>query len=147
MLLVSLLITTSAQAQGFKFSNEDANEKAGEAERQTRVQSQLTTPCRDKIKDQKIMVLVAEDRNGVAYASQFSYAPYFDALNNRLRGLGLRTYTREEIRRQIQQAEIDAWYRNDPAAARSAAKRLAAPVHLTRPDHHRSEAQRGYQRQ
>ncbi len=39
---------------------------------------------------------------------------------------GLRTYTPEEIRKQIAQAEIDAYFRNDPDAALAAAKRLGA---------------------
>jgi hypothetical protein len=38
----------------------------------------------------------------------------------------LRTYTPEEIRSQIAQAEIDAYFKNDPDAALSAAKRLGA---------------------
>ena len=39
---------------------------------------------------------------------------------------GLATYTPEEIRRQIAQAEIDAYFRNDPDAALAASKRLGA---------------------
>ena len=39
---------------------------------------------------------------------------------------GLRTYTPEEIRRQIAQAEIDAYFRNDPDAALAASRRLGA---------------------
>ena len=38
----------------------------------------------------------------------------------------MRTFTPEEIRRQIAQAEIDAYFRNDPEAALSASKRLGA---------------------
>ena len=37
-----------------------------------------------------------------------------------------RTYTPEEIKRQIAQAEIDAYFRNDPDAALSASRRLGA---------------------
>jgi len=126
-LCVSLSAATAAiHAQGFKFSNEDASDKAREAERQAKVQSLLATPCRDKIKNQKIMVLIGEDRNGVIYASQASYSPHVDAINGRLRSLGLRTYSPEEIRRQVAQAEIDAYFKNDPDAAISASKRLAA---------------------
>jgi hypothetical protein len=117
---------TAAHGQGFKFSNEDQSEKAREAERQAQVQSLLATPCRDKIKNQKIMVLIGEDRNGIIYAGQASYSPHIDAINGRLRSLGLRTYSPEEIRRQVAQAEIDAYFKNDPDAAISASKRLAA---------------------
>ena len=126
VLLVSLVVATTAEAQGFKFSNEDTSDKALEAERQAKVQSLLATPCRNSIKNQKIMVLIGENRNGVVHASQDSYSPQFNAINQRLQSLGLRTYTREEIRRQIAQAQIDAYFRNDPAAAASAARRLAA---------------------
>ena len=125
-LWVAWFAAMAAHAQGFKFSNEDASDKAREAERQARVQTLLATPCRDRIKNQKIMVLIGEDRNGVIYASQASYSPHVDAINGRLRALGLRTYSPEEIRRQVAQAEIDAYFKNDPDAAISASKRLAA---------------------
>ncbi len=129
IMLVSLAAATAAQAQGFKFSNEDPAEqaeKAAAAERQARVQSLLATPCRDKIKNQKIMVLIGEERNGTIFASQASYNTHINAINGRLQSLGLRTYSPEEIRRQIAQAEINAYFRNDPDAAISASRRLAA---------------------
>ena len=43
-----------------------------------------------------------------------------------MRALGLKTYTPEEIRRQIAQAEIDAYFRNDPDAALAASRKLGA---------------------
>ena len=118
-----------AHAQGFKFSNEDQAEKARAVEesgRRARVEAQLSTRCRDRIKNQKIMVLIGENQNGFIMARQGAYGAHFDAINRRLRSLGLRTYTQEEIRRQIAQAEIDAHFKNDPDAAISASKRLAA---------------------
>lgn len=129
ILFAWLSVACSAQAQGFKFSNEDESAKAdraAEAQRQANVQSQLATPCRDKIKNRKIMVLIGEDRNGVIYASQASYSSHVGAINDRLQSLGLKTYTQEQIRRQVAQAEIDAYFKNDPDAAISASKRLAA---------------------
>ena len=130
MTLVSWLFAIAlAHAQGFKFSNDDESAKADrarEAERQSRVQAQLATPCRNKIKNQKIMVLIGEDRNGVISAKQTAYSSHVDAINQRLKSLGLRTYSPEEIRRQVAQAEIDAYFKNDPDAALSASKRLAA---------------------
>ena len=95
-----LVAATAAQAQGFKFSNEDPAqqaEKAAAAEREARVQSQLAMPCRDKIKNQKIMVLIGEDRNGTIFASQASYNPHINAINDRLQSLGLKTYSPQEI--------------------------------------------------
>ena len=124
--LVFWVAASTVQAQGFKFSNEEQADNAAQAERQAKVQAQLAMPCRDKIKNQKIMVLIGEDRNGVVSASQASYSPHVDAINQRLKSLGLRTYSPEEIRRQVAQAEIDAYFKNDPDAAISASKRLAA---------------------
>lgn len=115
-----------AHAQGFRFSNETDTRKAEEAQRQERVQAQLATPCLAKIKNQKIMVVIGENRNGAVLASQSAYDPHFEAINSRLRNLGLRTYTPAEIRAQVAQAEIDAFFRNDPDAAISASRRLAA---------------------
>jgi len=116
----------AGNAQGFKFSNEEQTDSAAQAERQAKVQAQLATPCRDKIKNQKIMVLIGEERNGVISASQASYSTHVDAINQRLKSLGLRTYSPEEIRKQVAQAEIDAYFKNDPDAAINASKRLAA---------------------
>jgi hypothetical protein len=130
--IVSILICTAvtlsagASAQGFKFSNETDNRKAEEAQRQDRIQTLLATPCLAKIKNQKIMVVIGENRNGAVLAQQSAYNPHFEAINSRLRALGLRTYTPEEIRKQVAQAEIDAFFRNDPDAAIGAARRLAA---------------------
>lgn len=118
--------TNAAQAQGFKFSAEDEAEKAKEAEQQANVKAMLQTPCRAKIKDQKIVVLIGESRNGSVLASQASFSTHFDAINSRLRLLGLKTFTQAQIKQQVAQAEIDAYFKNDPDAAISASKRLAA---------------------
>jgi hypothetical protein len=76
-------------------------------------------------------VIIGEvQSNGYIAAQQQNYGPHFQAINARLRSLGLATYTPEEIRRQIAQAEIDAYFRNDPDAALSAAKRLGASFML-----------------
>ena len=116
----------AAAQQGFKFSTEDETDKAREAQRRETIQAQLATPCRNKIKNQKIMVLIGENQAGRILASQGSYRPHFEAINSRLRSLGLRTYTQAEITAQVAQAELEAHFRNDPDAAIGAAKRLAA---------------------
>jgi hypothetical protein len=130
VLVASFVAPPAWSAQGFKFSNPDAVDEAEKAEKEARdaqVYEQLSTPCRQKIKDKKIMVVIGERQsNGVIYAQQQNYGQHFDVINRRLRSVGLRTYTSEEIRRQIAQAEIDAYFRNDPDAALSASKRLGA---------------------
>lgn len=125
--IVSVLTAVAAGAEGFKFSEPDEADRAENEARQGRIAEQLSTPCRADLKGKKIMVVIGEVRsNGVIYAQQQNYGPHFQAINTRLRTLGLRTYTPEEIRRQIAQAEIDAYFRNDPDAALAASKRLGA---------------------
>jgi len=129
ILLACWSIAVSAQAQGFKFSNPPpgaAADAAAEAQRQATIDAQLATPCRDRIRNRKIMVLIGEVKNGYVAASQGSYSRHVEAINTRLAGLGLKTYTPEQIRRQIAQEEIDAYFKNDPDRALSAARRLAA---------------------
>jgi ferritin-like protein len=125
--MLALLTTGSAVGQGFKFSQPDDADRAEEDARQSRIADQLSTPCRASIKDKKIMVVIGEQQsNGFVAAQQQNYGTHFQAINTRLRALGLKTYTPEEIRRQIAQAEIDAYFRNDPDAALAASRKLGA---------------------
>ncbi len=120
-----------AQQPGFKFSQQDDADREEQEARQSRIAAHLSTPCRASLKDKKIVVLIGERQsNGYIAAQQQNYGPMFDAINSRLRGVGLRTYTPEEIRRQIAQAEIDAYLRNDQDAMMSAAQRLGASFAL-----------------
>ncbi len=124
-----MLAAPGAWAQGFKFEqNPGADRAAAEAAaRQNRVAANLSTPCRQAIKNKKIMVVIGEQQsNGYVLAQQQNYGPHFQVINSRLQALGLRTYTPEQIRAQIAQAEIDAYFRNDPDAALSASQRLGA---------------------
>jgi hypothetical protein len=129
--LLLLLAAGPSGAQDFKFSTQDAADKAADkAEsdaKQGRIAAELATPCRNDLKGKKIMIVIGEvQSNGVVSAHQQNYGPHFQAINLRLKSLGLRVLTPEEIRAQIAQAEIDAYFRNDPDAALSAAKRLGA---------------------
>ena len=134
LVLLALCLSFAADplaAQGFKFSQDaakqEAEAQAAEAEKQQRVSELLSTPCRNDLKGKKIAVVIGEvQANGWIVAHWENYGRHFQAINTRLRALGLTTYTPEEIRRQIAQAEIDAYFRNDPDAALSAARRLGA---------------------
>jgi hypothetical protein len=119
-------VVNVGHATDFKFSNSDPSDEAQQGDQQARVVAMLLAPCRNKIKNQKILVLIGESQNGHVRASQAAFSPHFDAINSRLRALGLRTYTQAQIRQQVAQAEIDAYFKNDPDAAISASKRLAA---------------------
>jgi hypothetical protein len=114
-------------AQGFKFSQEDGAAKAKEEARKQAITEQLSTPCRDQIKDKKIMLIIGEQQSGGGIsANQDNYGPHFQLINQRLRALGLKTYTPEEIKKQIAQAEIDAYFKGNPDAALSASRRIGA---------------------
>jgi hypothetical protein len=127
LLLSALPPASPVRAQGFKFSQPDTAAQQEEAARQDRIAAELSTPCRADLKGRKIMLIIGEvQSNGYISAQQQNYGPHFQAINARLRSLGLTTYTPEEIRKQIAQAEIDAYFRNDPDAALAAAKRLGA---------------------
>lgn len=127
IVLLAFLAVGPAAAQGFKFSQPDDSAKMEEAARQDRIAYELSTPCRADLKGKKIMVIIGEEQsNGYIFAVQENYGRHYQAINVRLRSLGLRTFTPEEIRAQIAQAEIDAYFKNNPDAALSAARRLGA---------------------
>ncbi len=118
---------SAAGAQSFKFSQPDESDRLEREARAARTADLLSTPCRQDLRDKKIMVVIGEQAtDGRVNAQQSNYGAHYAAINSRLRALGLKIYTPEEIRRQIAQAEIDAQFRNDPEAALSASKRLGA---------------------
>jgi hypothetical protein len=128
-LLAALSVGLSVQAQGFKFSDPDPSEKAdkdAQDKRNAQVQEMLAAPCLSRIKNQKIMVVIAENKDGFISANQAVYNTHVSAINDRLQGVGLRTFTPAQIRAQVAQAEINAFFKNDPDAAISASRRLAA---------------------
>ena len=127
MSLLTCWVTLGAvQAQGFKFSQEERAEKEQEAQSKARLQALLDTPCKAKLKNQKIMVLIGQSQNGYINATQSGFSPHFDAINQRLQSVGLKTVTEAQIRSQVKQAEIDAYFKNDADAALSASQRMQA---------------------
>src|SRR3954469_12823788 len=79
---------TSPTAPGFKFSNPSPDEKTqadAEAGRRITIDALLSTPCAQKVKNRKIMVLLGEERNGAIVAAQGSYGRHVDAINSRLK--------------------------------------------------------------
>ena len=126
---IGLGIGLPAHAQGFKFSDPDPSEKAqkdAKDQRTAQVQEMLAAPCLNRIKNQKIMVVIAENKDGAISANQAVYNTHVSAINDRLQAVGLKTFTPAQIRAQVAQAEINAFFKNDPDAAISASRRLAA---------------------
>jgi|SRR5579862_7328600 len=127
LVLLGLIAAGPVLGQGFKFSQPDEADRMEEEARQNRIADQLSTPCRADLKGKKIMLVIGQvQSNGVVMAQQQNYGREFQAINTRLRAMGLQTFTPEEIRRQIAQAEIDAYFKNDPDAALAASRRLGA---------------------
>lgn len=131
ILLACCAVASGALAQqpGFRFSNPPADaqaDAAAQAQKRAQEQEQLSTPCRDRIRNRRIMVVVGEERNGAVAAPQGRFGRHVEAINGRLQQLGLRTLSAEQIRKQVAQEEVDAYFKNDPDRALSASKRLAA---------------------
>jgi len=128
LLVIGVWLASAASLYGaeFKFSQPNAAQAAAPAPQQNQIADLLRTPCRAKIKNRKIMVLFGENHNGVIATTQGLFNPYTDAVNSRLNALGLRTLSPGQIKQQVAQAEIDAYFKNDPDAAISASRRLAA---------------------
>ena len=116
----------AGQAWAFKFSEEEEKAKGEDQARAQRIGQLVSTPCKQRLKNQKIMLVIAERTANGYNTTQSRYGPHFQAINHRLRALGLKTYTQEEIRAQIAQAELEAHFRNDPDAAINASKKLGA---------------------
>jgi hypothetical protein len=127
LLAVFLGLTFSAgQAGAFKFSEEEEKAKGEDQARAQRIGQLVSAPCKQQLKNKKIMLVIAERTANGYNTTQSRYGPHFQAINHRLRALGLKTYTQEEIRAQIAQAELEAHFRNDPDAAINASKKLGA---------------------
>ncbi len=113
-------------AAAFSFSEEDAKANETDDAVAAKIQQLVAAPCRQRLKNQKIMTLIGERTSDGWSTRQDRYGSLFQTVNVRLKALGLRTYTAEEIKAQIAQAEIDAYFKNDPDAALSASRRLGA---------------------
>lgn len=126
------LCATSAYAGAFSFSEEAAKDAAAEEERKAATHAVFALPagCLDELRRRKIMILMGERSGEGITASQARYSPHFNSINRRLLKQGIRTYSQQEIKAQIAQAEVDAYFRNDPDAALAASKKMGAQLIL-----------------
>lgn len=128
--LTLVLLSFGAAVHAFRFSDEEA--AAATAEQAAKAQGSvgISAACRERLKKERVLVLVAERGNNGINADQGRYGQHFQGIDRRLRKQGMRTFSQDEIRKQIAQAEIDAHFRNDPDAALAASKRLGATLSL-----------------
>jgi hypothetical protein len=110
----------------FSFSKDAERDRAEADAQASAIAGLVSVRCQQSLKDRKILLLIAERTETDLYASQERFGPHIHAIESRLRALGLRPYTQEQIQAAIAQAEIDAYFRNDPDAALAASRRLAA---------------------
>ena len=125
-LLLVLLGTTAAHAAAFSFADDEKQQKDGEAAGRRAVSAQLATPCKQALKDKRIMIVVGQRTGRGMDGDQGHYNPHFQAIDRRLKRLGLNTFSQEEMRARIAQAEIDAYLQNDMDAALNASKKMGS---------------------
>ena len=75
IIVASWVIAGLSHAQTFKFSDDEKSAKEQESRNKVRVQELLNTPCKAKLKNQKIMVLIGQSQNGVINAAQSGFSP------------------------------------------------------------------------
>src|SRR5258708_912384 len=86
----------------------------------------VSAPCRQRLKNHRIVLLIAERTGEGWVTNQDRYGPLFHVLESRLQALGLKTYTQQQIKADIARAEVDAYFKNDPDDALAACKLLGA---------------------
>jgi hypothetical protein len=111
----------STEAEKARISQEAAEQKRAEA-----IRTLVSVPCRQSLKNRRIVQLIAEQTVDQWLTDQGRYSSFFTVLDSRMQALGLKTYSQQQIREGIARAEIDAYFRNDPDAALAASKRLGA---------------------
>lgn len=128
LLVVFCSLDVSANSDDFSFSDDEKEEQATARQQQETTKRLMSVSCSNKLKSKKIGLIVGETHSDhrVRPVSSGSYGPLFNEINKRLKKLGLRTLTQQQIRNQIAQAEINAFLNNDPDAALNAASRLGA---------------------
>ncbi|MCK5544367.1 MAG: hypothetical protein KAI35_04060, partial [Desulfobulbaceae bacterium] len=125
------LLSLAQISHAFSFEEHETQEKREETTRleaeRTEIHNLMAIPCKSELKEKKIAVIIGElHADGRMTTKQSNYGLLFQEINKRMRHVGMRTYTQEEITEHIAQAEIDAFLSNNMDAAASAATRLKA---------------------
>ena len=132
--LVLALLLARGSAGAFSFSDEERKDHESQERARTRARAaasyQLDAKCKARLAERRTLIIVAEHVGSGYRTHQEDYDPHFSVLSRDLGRLGVRVYSREEIKAQIAQAEVDAYFRNDPDAALGAAKKLGPDLVL-----------------
>ena len=88
--VVGLALIWATGAQAFSFADEEAKDKAAAAPKATRP-AELPAACRERLKNERVLVLVAERGNQGVNADQGRYGMHFQSIDRRLGKQGMRT--------------------------------------------------------
>lgn len=126
ILIAALLGLTATNALAFSFSEEEGRQKEASraAASRQRAAARISPACQDALRGKTIMVVVGERSAKGLSADQSSYSSHFNAIDRRLKRLGLNTITQAEMKAKIAQAEINAYLNNDMDAALNASKKM-----------------------
>lgn len=123
-----------ASAAAFSFTEEEQRDRDDQHHEHAGRRGEgagLSAACRAELGKHRTVVIIGERTSGGGLRTeQSAYGSHFQVLSRGLRNLGVRTYTQEEIHAQIAQAEVDAYFRNDPDAALGASRKLGADLVL-----------------
>jgi hypothetical protein len=124
------LCVPAATSHAFSFAEEAERDARAEEQQKATAGTALALPaaCLDDLRRKKIMIVMGERSGEGVSADQARFSPHFNSINKRLLKQGIRTYTQHEIRAQIAQAEVDAYFRNDPDAALAASRKVGAQL-------------------
>lgn len=124
------LCVQAATSHAFSFAEDAERDARSEEQQKAAAGSALALPgaCLDDLRRKKIMIVMGERSGEGISADQARFRPHFNSINRRLLKLGIHTYTQQEIRAQIAQAEVDAYFRNDPDAALAASRKVGAQL-------------------
>lgn len=86
----------------------------------------LDNTCRRRLRSRRILFLVGEQQGDQWLTAQDRFQPLLQVIEKRLRNFGFMLYTPQQIKAGVAQAEIDAYFKNDPDAALAASKKLGA---------------------
>ena len=103
---------------------------ATDAQPDTAAAEVVSDACRSRLKSRRILFLMGEQQGDQWLTAQDRFQPLLQIIDNRLRDLGFMIYSPQQIKARIAQAEIDAYFKNDPDAALAASKKLGANIIL-----------------
>jgi hypothetical protein len=103
---------------------------ASDTQSDTAAAEVVSNACRSRLKSRHILYLMGEQQGDQLLTAQDRFQPLLQIIDNRLRDLGFKIYTPQQIKAGIAQAEIDAYFKNDPDGALAASKKLGADLVL-----------------